>query len=241
MNNLPSIIQISIALGGFSLAIVTIWFVYHLRKKEKELHEREHAILVTGSKLIDHAQNRANDILETAADKAKETLMQTQFVKADISKELTKALQEVSDATVSKFKEQSSEFDKQYRDLLQQMKQEYAANARGTISLLDQAVTKEVEDFRKILKDETITSQDVLHKDVTEAFEQAKKEIEAYKKTKMEEADTHLTKVLNQILSEVLHKTLSDQDHQKLVMQALEQARKEGVFGTMSDNSYEIK
>lgn len=240
MSTLPTI-QIGIALGGFLLASVTAWYVYYLHKKEKELHDREHAILVTGSKLIDHAQNRANDILETAADKAKQTLMETQFVKADISKELSKALQEVSEATVQKFKDQSGEFDKQYRNLLEQMKQEYAANARGTISLLDKAVTKEIEDFRKILKDETVTSQEVLNKDVTEAFDQAKKEIENYKREKMKEADTHINQVLDQILAEVLHKTLTTQDHQALVMQALEQARREGVFGTLADNSFERK
>jgi gas vesicle protein len=238
MTTLPNIIQIGIALGGFFLAILTIWFAYHLHKKEKELHEKEHIILTTGSKLIDHAQNKANDILETAADKAKETLMQTQFVKADISKDMNKALEEVSHTTIEKFKEQAAEFDNQYRDLLQQMKQEYAANARGTISRLDNAVTKEIEDFGKMLKEETMTSQEVLNKDIGEAFEQAKKEIEAYKKAKMLEADTHLNKVLSQILAQVLHKSLSGDDHQKLIMQALEQARREGVFGTVSETPF---
>ena len=56
------------------------------------------------------------------------------------------------------------------------------------------------------------------------------KEIEAYKQARFKEAEAMVTKIVQKVSQEVLNKAINIEDHEKLVVDALEKAKKEGIF-----------
>ncbi len=56
------------------------------------------------------------------------------------------------------------------------------------------------------------------------------KELEAYKAMRLKETEQTVQRIVQKASQEILNKSLSLDDHQNLVIQSLEKAKKEGVF-----------
>ena len=56
------------------------------------------------------------------------------------------------------------------------------------------------------------------------------KDIEAYKESRYADAEESVKQIVQKVSQEVLNKSISLEDHQKMVIDALEKAKKEGVF-----------
>jgi hypothetical protein len=60
---------------------------------------------------------------------------------------------------------------------------------------------------------------------------QMEQELDEYKKIRLQQADRTITQVIQEVSQEILNKSISLDDHQRLLIEALEKAKKEGVFG----------
>jgi hypothetical protein len=56
------------------------------------------------------------------------------------------------------------------------------------------------------------------------------KELEIYKQVRFKQADQTITEVVQKVAQEILNKSLTVSDHQAIMLEALEKAKKEGVF-----------
>ena len=59
---------------------------------------------------------------------------------------------------------------------------------------------------------------------------QIEKEVEYYKKARMQEIDQAVTSIVQKASQEIFNKSISIADHQNVVIQSLEKAKKEGFF-----------
>jgi len=59
---------------------------------------------------------------------------------------------------------------------------------------------------------------------------QIEKEVEYYKQSRMKEIDQAVEAIVQRASQEIFNKSLSLSDHQTLVIQSLEKAKKEGIF-----------
>lgn len=97
-------------------------------------------------------------------------------------------------------------------------------------SALNLVAQREINDFKKALEIETINIEKTVGEKITTRYEEVRKEIEEYKAKQITTSDQKINKVLAEIIQKLLSKTINADEHQKLVVDALEEAKQNGLF-----------
>jgi flagellar biosynthesis/type III secretory pathway protein FliH len=69
-----------------------------------------------------------------------------------------------------------------------------------------------------------------LQKNLQTSFELAQKDIESYKASRIKDFEKELFTIVQKISAEILQKELTQEEHEKQVMKALERAKEEKLF-----------
>lgn len=91
-------------------------------------------------------------------------------------------------------------------------------------------LSTEIETITDSLTQKTIAAESLLEQRIAAEYQKAEKEISYYKELKVKKLDTSIYELLQDVSMKIFGKTLNIQDHQDLVMKALEEAKKDGVF-----------
>lgn len=217
-------------LSSMALLVFVLAYVYYLFTKETELRRKQEQLLSETESVIDRAKSRAHGIIERAVEKSQDTLLGTDYLRHDLIERMEGSLRDLAKTIAGNLKRDQKEFDDEYKELFDSVKREYIARVDQTLSTIESIAQKEFEDFRKIIREETVESQSIIGKRVNSEFDLAKKEIEEYKKEQMAKIDSSIEAVLQKVAREVFGKTLSLSDHEDLIREALEQAKKEGFL-----------
>lgn len=227
---LPYILITFIGIGSISLIVYVIVDLISLKQKEKSLQKEQAHIDQNDSEVITKAQAEANDIIKKAVQKAEETLRESKIFRDDLVEELNKTIREVAENTLNRFKQESSIFDRQYQQLFSSIQEEYTRKTKLTIDTMQKTATDELEDFKQILRNETISSQNIISTKIQEEFNLVLKDIQTYRTQKIQEINASAKDVTKKITEDLLGKALSLSEHEQLITQALESAKKEGMF-----------
>lgn len=141
-------------------------FMYSVYLHDKQFDKDRKALHLDASRSIEDAHKRAKDIIESAVDRAKDTLLKTEYIREDLIKDLEHNLQNVSDATVKMVREEAVEFNREYKTLLESIQVEHAKmleEARGAL----QEVEYLKKEFHTDLQNEVKQVLDEAHKSVT--------------------------------------------------------------------------
>lgn len=95
---------------------------------------------------------------------------------------------------------------------------------------LNLVAQREINDFKKALETETINIEKTVGEKIATRYEEVRKEIEEYKAKQIAASDQKINKVLAGVLQKLLSKTINVDEHQKLVIKALEEAKQDGLF-----------
>jgi len=197
---------------SISLIILIASYVKVLKKYNYLLRQQE------SLKMHDH--RKAIEILEKARQKAA-TLLENQ-----VHNELkTVSLNEIRD------------FEKAANDLLAFYKQELEDIKTSTIKIASN-ITKDIEsntiselkDFKEILQKETYASQKIVEEKVEEEYSEMKKELEAYRQERLKKIEDEIYNIIQDVSMLVLGRSLSVRDHEELILEALEKAKKKKVL-----------
>lgn len=143
---------------------------------------------------------------------------------------LQKELEGLKDQMVKSLESESLEFGNQYRQMLSSVLVSFNEKAKLAMEKIESIPENELEDFKKILEKETVASQDVIGKRINEAFEKAQSEIDAYRQAQMKIIEQQTKTITSKVLKEVLGRSLNESDQEKLILEALQQAKSEGFF-----------
>lgn len=134
----------------------------------------------------------------------------------DSFKLMQKQISEVLNVHKSVIQSSEKSFEKELADL----RQSFIDSSNESLK----AINNHVESEGNLAKD-------VLSKRVEAEFAKVEGELSEYKKSKENVIEEEVRKVVNKVAKEVLNKTLSSSEHEKIVIDALEVAKKEGFFG----------
>lgn len=214
---------ISVILILFGIVFYTLFTRGESKSVPKSVDDQAQEEIMTA-----HRESRV--VIDKAAEKAQELLLDAEYIKSDLSSSMEESIRTIADNAIVSFQNESQELHKQYKVLFQDIRKRYVDEVEKTVKSIDSLADEELKSFQKIIKDETVSSQDKVEKRAEAVFVQAQKEIETYKAQKVQEIDAQVKDMLGKVFSNVLQKSLSDEDHQKLVMNALESAKKEGFL-----------
>lgn len=194
------------------IVIFVIYYLAKLRAKEKLLSQKEIKVDTNYHHIVDDALAKERKILDDATTEASEIITNAQFInsssKQAVDHALAKMMQDIQNDTVTA----TRDFKSSYAASLQQI-----AHA----SLTDfQNVTKALHtDLEQQIK--------VFHDTLLPGLQ---KELDEYKSARMKQAEQTITRVVQEVAQDILNKSISFEDHQKLLTESLDKAKKEGVF-----------
>ena len=182
----------------------------------------EKSAVDTGNLLI-QAQIRAQKILEEAHVKAREMLTRNDSFSKDLETKIEEELAKSMKMYVDKYDETLEKTEKESIKVLQNIPSDIKTLFLKEIEVVRQNLSQEVQ---KVEKD--------ARQIVMDAYQKVEAEVEKYKLERIKQVDESIILILKDVARKVLSKEINKEEHEKLVLKALEEAKRQGVFGVKS-------
>ena len=95
---------------------------------------------------------------------------------------------------------------------------------------LQKLAAESLKEFQTITKNMEVDLQNQTKNYRDSMLPKLQKELEEYKAMRMQQAERTITHVIQEVAQDILNKSLSLEDHEQLLIEALEKAKKEGAF-----------
>lgn len=206
---------------------ITLYYVF---EKKKTYTQRERVLHEDSEDILDKAHQKEKLMIEEAIDKSTEVLKQTDFftdrMKDKVNHDLHGAIEKFSHELDKKLDQLSVEYDKTFESL----RSEYTQAVKETIERIHTLGDGELAQIQEALNSKSLTMQDYLQKKVDQEFANAQQEVENFKQYRLKQIETSLDELVLQIAQRVLGESISMRDHEQLVIDSLEKAKKEGLL-----------
>lgn len=197
------------------------------RKRKSEAHQKAYE---ESLEVLEQTRKDSTEIVENAVKKAEQTLSQTEFFQKEKIEEFNKSLHSLTLQAAQEFQQVAGEQTHDFETIFADVKKEMMKQAIDAVKQIEQMVQESAVEFRDTLRTQTTHSQDVIQKTLRQEYEKVAREIEEYKKEEITKVDSLVNEVVDHVASEVLAKSLSATDHEKLILEAFEKAKNDGIF-----------
>lgn len=231
----------------FDLSVIVFVAVYVLgvRRKEREVDRKEGKIehdyqavieqsRTTERQIIDNAVSQSNQMMQVATHQANQILAGTQFITQSTKTTLDAALQKMVVEVQNTGSNSKIALEQNLQKIINDVHKEAfnsgneaAANYQAS---LRQITSVSLTGFQNVTNQLEMSLQQQIKEFRTTLLSNLEKEMESYKLSKINRIDQAASIIVQRVAQEVLNKSLSLEDHQNLVIQSLEKAKKEGVF-----------
>lgn len=194
------------------LFLLVGFYFFKLRERERSLMKKEHATDENYHHVIDDAVSKERKILEDATHEADEIISGAKYISTNSQTEVDQAIQTVVMDVHKEAGKITSAFTSEYTGSLKQLTMQSLNEFHTVMTGMQTGLQKQIADFHQSLLPE-------IHK-----------ELESYKQQKMKSIDQTVMTIIQKASQEIFNKSLSVGDHQSIVTDALEKAKKEGVF-----------
>lgn len=160
----------------------------------------------------------------------KQTRQQAQDIISRAGQQATAAMINTENLTGQSINILTNHLKDSMTDLLKNIEAQFAKEKEESLQSLKELSRQQIEKFSQELIKATVEAKQAVDSQGKLQFNKIQKELDLYKKQKMEKVDAEIKTLVNKIAAEVLNKSISLKDHEKLILQSLEQAGKEGLF-----------
>lgn len=219
------------AITSVALAFAYVYLAMNkVFKREQILSQEESQMRNKSVHLLEHAQEKAMYIVESAAQKSKQILEHTEVLKQNLDKEAVATFHDSIKNYGDVMAKELDEIKKSYRLKVEEMKNQYLAESKTIFSAFNEEGKRSILDMKKMLGEEKLTSASYLKEKVDAEWEMARKQIEVYKQEQLKKMEEAIRDHVKKISVNVLGKNISLEDQERLVLEALEEAKKEHIF-----------
>lgn len=215
---------------SWGLLTLTVIYAYYLQKKEKGLKNIEAKAYEKAQNILKEIHISSQKMLEETLQKSKEMLNQTQDFKTYLEENTKRAIEETIKTYQDTLNKNAQEVAESYTDLFLTLKEKYLQETENVFKELQSTAGKGIVDFKTAIQNNTTLMQNEIKKFSLEEYQKIRKELEAYKEEEIKKVSSQISKIIFKTAQELLGKTIPIADHEKLVLEALEKAKKEGVF-----------
>jgi len=219
------------------LGISLIFVIQDLFRLEKRLQSSDEenkafkqALQSQADILMEDAAKRSMHIVDEANQKAVEIVSAAESFNAAAKADLRSSLQAVTRAEREELTQVSRELEKQYADALKQAQEDSSQIMKNITKDIEKQAVAELAEFTAGLRQELAASQRTMQEQLAVQHQNIQKDVESYKKTQMENAQKQIFQLVRFLTEAALGKGLTVEQHQDLVLQALEEAKAQGVI-----------
>ncbi len=204
--------DVSLIVTIFTLFLLTLVCIYgmYLAKRERALRRKQDELHKQVQNTLQSALDQADHMLINANEKAREMVNHAHNFNAQMEQRATDALSEVGRS-----------FEQTLRHDLSASEREYDAGYR---EIMDEMRTE----FKKMLAEQLRKSQELTASFTEEQFDRITDELREYEKVQKNDLAERVGKSVEHVLTETLKKTLTPDDHRKLIEVALQSIERGG-------------
>ncbi|KKQ51414.1 hypothetical protein A2865_02815 [Candidatus Woesebacteria bacterium RIFCSPHIGHO2_01_FULL_39_17] len=214
---------IFLLLAALVLLLVGLVIAY-LRLLTKLTSSKSEKLTVDPRNLLIQAQTKGQKILEEAYTKAREILARSDDFSKDQEVKISEELKKSTNIYVNK-----------YQDILEKTQEESIKILQNIPEDIKALFLKEIGEVRKNLIQEVEKVEKDARQIVLDAYQKAEADVEKYKLERMRQVDESIILILKDVARKVLSKEINKEEHEKLVMKALEEAKRQRVFNKQGD------
>lgn len=209
---LPSFFLYSTIASNALILVVAAVYLFQLRQREKRVEKRERTIDTDYHHVVDEALSQERQILDDATSEADKIITGAQYINHNAKQEVDTAIKLLVQDIQKEAASITKSFTSEYTASLTQLTSQSLAEFQTVMKQLQTDLQLQIKTFHESLLPEV------------------EKELEEYKQARMKEIDTVVIGIVQKASQEIFNRSLSLRDHQELLTQALEKAKKEGVF-----------
>ena len=224
------IIFITSFAGTIILLFYALGYVLYITKKDQEFEKKRAEVYYNSAQILNSAREKAKAILQDSEARANQILIEADNTKISIEQDFNQALSQVVNSNTQEINRDSGQLLTEYKSSLTNLKNKYLEEIEAMIAKMEGSMQTEFSQFQTVLEKDTKQAENTLSSNITAELQKTKIELENYKKSQVAKIDEMVANTVIKIAREVIGKTITPQEHEKLIMQALEQAKKEGVL-----------
>lgn len=215
---------------GLTLVIVVIYFARSI-KKYHEAGQLNSGANIEEANMLGEARDKAIKIIDEANNKGLDIIQKANLFVGQAHDNFNDQLKDVTSMHLKSFEKATSEFINLYSNVLQDLKSKNIEVFQNVSKNIEISTLEEVKKFKNTIEEETISSQKNLKSKIDEEYLLAKKDVENFRQNQLKMLDDNIYEILEKISILVLGHAIKISDHEELISQALDKAKKEGVFG----------
>lgn len=214
---------------GLGLVVLIVFYAQlfnklHLIQKDEEKLKQQ--IIKKEEEVLDRASEKAEEIITEAVDKAQEILGSTALFNEKAKSILDRKLESVSKNQAGMLERSSLDLLKDYEKAIEELKQDNINLFRNISKNIEIYASRELKDFKDTLEKETIDSQKIVGQKIEEEFKKAEEDLRLYKEARLKKIDESIFELLKTISEMTIGKTLNPQQHEELIIEALEKVKR---------------
>ena len=210
------------ALMGIVLGWVAISYRKLIEKYDKIRENREEAEKIQEAqkaKVLEEAKAQARQIVSEAQTRSGQLISEAASFGTQTRELLGKELQKVQAAQLG-----------YYQQALEDTKLQAQASLGGISKDVKAEVVSQIDAIRSSLTGEIQKAQMETRQMLTASYKKMEEEIGAYKKERLKRVDEKIFEILKEASAKAIGKSLSLEDHEDVVIKALEDAKRENVL-----------
>jgi tetrahydromethanopterin S-methyltransferase subunit F len=193
--------------------------VAYLRLVGKTMELKEERKKESGLPVVEQAQVKAQKMVEDARVKAQQIINNAQIFSGNQANVLEKEVQNANRTNSAKFEESLRLVQNETIKMLSSVPKDVSA-----------ALSTQLVNIRATIQTEIEKASSAAKAQVDNAYKKAEEEVQNYKVQRLKQIDDSIITILEDVSRKVLAKQISHDEHEKLVMKALEEAKEQHVF-----------
>lgn len=181
-------------------------------------------------KELDDANKKAMNIISEASKKAEHILKNVEVDTNSIKEEMNVILKDSSEKYSESMNSSIVDINDEYNKFLIGLKDQMKGDTQKMVNSVLNDTREEIEGFTTAMKRGTIEAQENFEKKLHEEFSKALANIDSYRREQLSLIERSINRIIIKVTKDVLSESISITDHEKLIFDSLERAKKEEIF-----------
>jgi F0F1-type ATP synthase membrane subunit b/b' len=216
--------------ASFTIIIFVLFYAIRLHAKEKALEAKRQKVDTDYHKIVDDALAKERKILDDAASEADKIITDAKYVSSGskdvVDKAMQKMITDIQKESVDTGRVVLNNYTASLKELTNISLKDIGEISKG-LDVELQTQLKEFESIRGKLAEDLQEQMKTFNETQVAAVQ---KELDAYKEERMKQTEQMVLAIAQKVSQDVLNKSIALEDHEKLVIDSFEKAKKIGLF-----------
>ncbi len=216
-------------LFAISVSLIAIVLLFAFIVNKLHAYQKELEKFKTQTKdVVGQAQSEYLDILDSANKKADEMIANSVNSGDKLRKLHGESFEKLAGNQQKALLDTSKQLLESYKKDMDKLNNDNINILNNISKDIVRYSNSQLEDFKRMLQEETLSSQKIVGDKIEKDYNELQKKLEAYKEEKLKKVDENIIDILLVISKQTIGRTLSFEDHRDLILEALDKAKQKG-------------